>query len=356
MNRYPIIAPSKLECLLFDAGLLKRVPLAEIYDIKSRTTIQSITDMAKHSRLEPDIHDPSQWDDGNPHAWMRWEFFSYVLKDCRRVLDVGCGDGWPSIYIARRIPEVVGLDISPGQIELAKKKAEIIGLSNVRFEAMDIRSLSFPDESFDGVCFGGNALTYGSDQPRILRELHRVLKPGGVFVFEQRPVDPDEPAGARVSWFIDGGPPIAHYVAHKGGFSREVFVFIRSHTEQGKRLIDAATRMSGELTDEQRRICEDIRRDIESGQTDIVERAIYDDENHSPSAEEFPRMLKEAGFADFRSWGLPGALEFARELQEQGILGRLRQEDLIPFMHVLIRSAPRYEKWIHEQCTCRKRE
>ena len=65
-------------------------------------------------------------------------------------------------------------------------------------------------------------------------------------------------------------------------------------------------------------------------------------------------MLKEAGFISFQSWGLPCALEFARELQEQGVLGRLRQEDLIPFMHALIRSATKYEEWIHQQCTCRK--
>lgn len=354
MTQYPVTNPSRLEQVLFDAGILRQVPLEEIYDIKARSSIQSIWDMDKHSMPMPDIRVPDQWDNGNPHVRMRWEFFSYVLKDCGRVLDVGCGDGWPSTYIARSIPEVVGIDISPGQIELARKRAQLTGLTNIQLDAVDMRNLPYSDQSFDGACFGGNALTYGSAQPRILSEIHRVLKPGGVFVFEQSPGDPASPAGIRVSWFIDGGLPLAHFVASSGCLSREILVFIEPGSKQGQSLSDAATRMSGELSEEQRLICDAIRQDIENGRLDFVVRAIYDDENHTPSAEEFPRMLAAAGFEDFLSWALPNAAEFARELQDQGVLDRLRQEDLVPIMRALIRSAHPCERWAYEQCTCRK--
>ncbi|MGA2989971.1 MAG: methyltransferase domain-containing protein [Candidatus Korobacteraceae bacterium] len=98
-----------------------------------------------------------------------------------RVLDVACGSGEPAISIAALLQgsgQVVGIDISAQPLQVARERASRRGLDNVEFLQADIHQLPFPDGSFDRAVsrFG---VMFFSDLPRALRELHRVLKPGG---------------------------------------------------------------------------------------------------------------------------------------------------------------------------------
>jgi ubiquinone/menaquinone biosynthesis C-methylase UbiE len=97
------------------------------------------------------------------------------------VLDIACGTGEPSITIARllnRTGEVVGIDVSTGPLAVAAERARQHGLSNVRFQEADVHQLPFPDGSFDRItCRLG--VMFFADLPEALREMHRVLKPGG---------------------------------------------------------------------------------------------------------------------------------------------------------------------------------
>lgn len=301
----------------------------------------------------PDVQDPEQWND-KLHACMRGEFFACVLEGCMCVLDVGCGEGWPSLYLGRTIPEVVGMDISPGHVALARNTAKLMGLDNVRFEVADIRSLPFEDESFDGACFGGNVFTYGFDVATMLREINRILRADGVFAFEQWPIEATRPSWQRVMFFIDGGPPILHYGAGTGLYSRSYFIYLRPDSQQGRRLARLAGRMAGELSDEQRAACEEILAEIEAGSVGFVERVVYSGQDRSLAADEFPALLKAAGFTDFRCWALPDAVAFAGSLQKAGVLERLRAEDLTPCLRALVRSAPTCSQWAHTWASCRK--
>ncbi len=353
MNSHSVTDPSKLERKLFDAGLVKKTSLAEIYDIKGRTTVQRAWQDVDAVTAVPDVQDPTWWNDKLLSS-MRGEFFARVLEDCGRVLDVGCGEGWPSLYLARTIPEVVGLDVSPVHIDLARNTAGLMGLDNVRFEVAHIEGLPFDDQSFDGVCFGGNVFTYGSDPREMLAEIRRVLRPEGTFAFEQWPVDPSRPLYERIGWFIDGGPPILHYIVGSGVFNRSYFIHFKSDSKQGKRLADLAGRMSGELSPEQGQACEEIKREIETGGLGAVEKAIYSGEDRSLAADEFPALLREAGFADIVSWGLPKAGAFAESLKDSGVLSRLRAGDLRPCLRALVKAAPKADSWVHQWMTCRK--
>jgi ubiquinone/menaquinone biosynthesis C-methylase UbiE len=97
----------------------------------------------------------------------------------KRILDLACGPGTLSYPIATSVSpggEVVGIDLAPGMIELARRDAPP-GLP-VRFELMDIEDLRFPDHTFDAAV-SGHGLQFVPDLRRALMEARRVLKPGG---------------------------------------------------------------------------------------------------------------------------------------------------------------------------------
>jgi ubiquinone/menaquinone biosynthesis C-methylase UbiE len=95
----------------------------------------------------------------------------------RRVLEVGCGTGNISLELARRGAAVVGLDVSGPMLAAAHQRAR-----EQSFSAAWIRggaaALPFPRNSFDGV-ISILALDFMADRPGILREMVRVLRPGG---------------------------------------------------------------------------------------------------------------------------------------------------------------------------------
>lgn len=101
----------------------------------------------------------------------------------RRVLDVGCGSGGITLFIAERFApkEVVGFDVEMPVIEQARRRAGKAGFADrIEFTQGAPGRLPFPDESFDLV-FSKDAMVHIPDKDAIFADIHRVLKPGGVF-------------------------------------------------------------------------------------------------------------------------------------------------------------------------------
>ncbi len=100
-----------------------------------------------------------------------------------RILDVACGTGEPAISIATLLHntgEVVATDISPEPLKVGEGRAQQRSLTNIRFQVADAHTLPLEDEHFDRVtCRLG--LMFFADLPKALREIYRVLKPGGRF-------------------------------------------------------------------------------------------------------------------------------------------------------------------------------
>ncbi len=110
--------------------------------------------------------------------------------------------------------------------------------------------------------------------------------------------------------------------------------------------------MDGELSEEQRQACQEILSKIETERLNIVVQALTAGESRSLAREEFPRLLREAGFNEVTSWALPDARAFARALHEEGRLAHLQQEDLLPYLRGLVRSAPRLPGWSQTWVSC----
>jgi SAM-dependent methyltransferase len=103
------------------------------------------------------------------------------IPSSARVLDVGCGSGWATRYIADKAMEgrVTGIDISNEMIEVAR--ASSTKYQNVRFELASAESLPYKDDEFTHV-FSMESLYYYSNMLAALREIKRVLSSGGRFV------------------------------------------------------------------------------------------------------------------------------------------------------------------------------
>src|SRR5258708_2760269 len=98
----------------------------------------------------------------------------------KRLLEIGFGTGTDLLQFARGGAQVTGVDLTPRSIEIARRRFEVYGLDG-EFAIGDGESLSFPDSSFD-VAYSFGVLHHTPDTPRAVREIHRVLKPGGTAI------------------------------------------------------------------------------------------------------------------------------------------------------------------------------
>jgi 2-polyprenyl-3-methyl-5-hydroxy-6-metoxy-1,4-benzoquinol methylase len=102
------------------------------------------------------------------------------LERGRRVLDVGCGPGRHALALARRGIEVVGADLSPAFVALAREAATAEQLP-ATFEELDVRDLAF-DAEFDAaicLCQGGFGLLGGHDDAGVIERIVEAVRPGG---------------------------------------------------------------------------------------------------------------------------------------------------------------------------------
>lgn len=95
-----------------------------------------------------------------------------------RLLDLGCGTGWTSCFLARRGYEVVGQDICPDMIAYAQQNKLRYQVENVDFVTCDYETLAF-DCAFDCAVFY-DSLHHAVSEEDALRAVYQALKPGGI--------------------------------------------------------------------------------------------------------------------------------------------------------------------------------
>jgi SAM-dependent methyltransferase len=96
------------------------------------------------------------------------------------VLDLGCGTGWTSVFLAQRGYEVTGVDISPDMIFHANRNKQRAQLANLRFAVADYENLSFGG-MFDVALFY-DSLHHAVDEREAITAAYRALKSGGICI------------------------------------------------------------------------------------------------------------------------------------------------------------------------------
>lgn len=114
-----------------------------------------------------------------------YQYYSLIhelgLSGNEKVLDIGSGPGELSLQIAGQLTAggmLFGIDLSQNMVRLAQRAAKTDRIKNVVFKRGDALNLELDDNSFDLVV-SSNAFPWVADRGRFLREVTRVLKPGG---------------------------------------------------------------------------------------------------------------------------------------------------------------------------------
>jgi SAM-dependent methyltransferase len=98
----------------------------------------------------------------------------------KKVLDVGCGNGYVLSRYAAQGATVHGLDLTEQALALSRKRFDLVGLKGA-FELTDGDKIPCADDSFDVVCSMG-VLHHIADPRPMIREMQRVLRPGGQLI------------------------------------------------------------------------------------------------------------------------------------------------------------------------------
>jgi SAM-dependent methyltransferase len=165
----------------------------------------------------------------------------------RAVLEVGCGAAQCARWLVTRGARVVGVDVSAGQLRHARELTRRTGIP-VPVVQGDAQRLPFRDAWFDLACSAYGAVPFVADSAAVMREVARVLRPGGRWVFSTThpirwcfPDDPGERGLTATDSYFDRRPYVeldatghATYVEHH----RTVGDRVREIVAAGLRLVD----------------------------------------------------------------------------------------------------------------------
>jgi len=155
--------------------------------------------------------------------WLRFADLAGAHADAR-VLEVGSGSGGPAVYLAsQRGCHVTGVDINEHGVDNARRLADERGVGDrAHFQAIDAsKPLPFSQATFDAI-LSNDAMCHIANRLDVLRDWHRVLRPGGRMLFTDA--------------LIVSGPITAEEIATRSSIG--VYIFVPPG--ENERLIDAA--------------------------------------------------------------------------------------------------------------------
>jgi len=161
---------------------------------------------------------------GQDKRWKRRLVAMADVQPHHQVLDLACGTGDITFLLTKQLDgsgKVTGVDITPEMVERARCKA--LYERRVQFETGDICQLNFPDASFHRITVGYGVRNV-PEIPRLLDEVFRLLKPGGLFLsldfgkpegrlYRRAYLGYLSMTGSMLGWLLHRDPDIYGYIA-----------------------------------------------------------------------------------------------------------------------------------------------
>ncbi|MDH6139603.1 SAM-dependent methyltransferase [Kitasatospora sp. GP30] len=156
------------------------------------------------------------------------------------VLEIGAGAAQCSRWLAGRGARPVALDISHRQLQHSRRIDEQRGTARIPVVQADAAVLPFADASFDLACSAYGAVPFSADTAKLMREVHRVLRPGGRWVFS---------VTHPIRWAFSDEPGIEGLTASASYFDRTPYVeqdvtgrasYVEHHRTLGDRVRELA--------------------------------------------------------------------------------------------------------------------
>ena len=118
------------------------------------------------------------------------------LKRGMSVLELGCGTGSFTRELARSSADVTAIDVSPELLEIASAKNSA---PNVQYQIQNAYALTYPESAFDSVV--GSSVLHHLEIEAAIRDVYRVLKPGGTIYFtEPNMLNPQIAIQKNIPW------------------------------------------------------------------------------------------------------------------------------------------------------------
>lgn len=109
----------------------------------------------------------------------------FKRQNCKKVMDLGCGTGRHTLFLAKEGFHVFATDISETGLEITKSKAEQMGIKDIEYKQHDMRNIPYDDDFFDAiVCVWTTGHGTYEDTHKNVKEIFRVLKPSGIVVID----------------------------------------------------------------------------------------------------------------------------------------------------------------------------
>ena len=141
---------------------------------------------------------------------------------CKKIMDLGCGTGRHTIFLAKNDFNVIASDISETGLKTTENKANKLGLKNIEYLQNDMRNIPLSENTLDGLlCVWTTGHGMLIDVEKNVEEIYRILKPNGIVIIDYVSIDDKHYGKGReieVNTFLDnmeGEEKIPHHYSSK---------------------------------------------------------------------------------------------------------------------------------------------